>query len=220
MGSKNERSRPTVIEVTGVIGTLLGVAAAIVAVVFTASSVEVSKDALEASERSFEARSQPLLQEIPRGETLARPEFIAFGRDPRPTRVTYEGQVVVGTVGPHDFDRVSIPIRNVGPGTAVLTRARLLAVIMDVGVQLRPAGRTYVEPGGTARVSAQGFDLPSFGEAPRIDPSFRIELDYTDFARDTRWRTRITYLVVSGARPHFWTPGRPSQTVRLSSANE
>ena len=215
MGSKNERSRPTVIEVTGVIGTL----AAIVAVVFTASSVEVSKDALEASERSFEARSQPLLQEIPRGKTLARTEYIAFGEEPVPTRVTYEGQVVVELVGPNEFSRVSVPIRNVGPGTAVLIRARLLAGNSDAGVQLQPARPTYVEPGGTARVSAQDINRPLI-QVPRIEESFRIELDYTDFARDTRWRTRITYFVVSGTRRKVWTPGRPSQTVRLSSPKQ
>jgi hypothetical protein len=92
--------------------------AALLTVRHTRSESKVARDA-------FEAQTQPLLTDVPRG--LVKEEIDwheASGHMSR--RLVDRSEIGVGTMGPEPISFVSVPVRNVGNGCARITAVKFV----------------------------------------------------------------------------------------------
>jgi hypothetical protein len=178
--------RPSHNEVTAG-AAVIASAAALAGLWFAFDAANNASASLDATRRSVDAQTQPLLTGIPLGTKLAEPlsvERYAYER-----QIDYPGEVLVSPNTPSGPDVtdwfLSIPVLNAGAGLARITKTWF-------GLAQAPPELSYpiyVAPGEDRRLSAR---VNGVRIADRIQ-SFGIE--YEDLAQRICWATTFALLM-------------------------
>jgi hypothetical protein len=213
------------VEAVSAIATVVAATAAVVGAIIATQALSDSSDAvnvasksLEATQRAadaqvtgVEAQTQPLISHVPLGRKLPEPFPIDFYPADR-QEIYYEGEVLFEQAEQGEPGElfVSIPMRNVGPGVAMVTRAWVFITEPDdTEVKFRDRNLPpYVAP-------QQEFRLSQFLDVGYVGPELvQFYVVYEDFTGDTEWESRITALRDSERLDAYETIGSRTRRVK------
>lgn len=151
---------------------------------------------------AFEAQTQPLLTDVPRG--LFREEIDwheASGEMTR--RIVDRAEISVGTSGPEPIAHASIPVRNVGNGCARINAVEFM--LADGSVASGQVSNPVLPSGELTFASLacgpgdQGLDV---AESIGLEyQDFSVVIDYADASGRPRGATRLD--IANGQYPHI-----------------
>jgi hypothetical protein len=162
-------------------------------------AIRQAKQQTQTAREALEAQTQPLLTDVPRGR-LQVPRSL----DPdsgQPSALRDAGKIDIGTSGPEPLCSASVPIRNVGNGTA-----RIDAITFKTydGEAPGTIGSPVIPPGELGRVSLQCLphdDGSLAAESIAIElQDFSILIDYSDASG--RPRESLQLDIANGQYPH------------------
>jgi hypothetical protein len=174
--------------------------------IFTASTATVAflamfqaKQQTQMAREALETQTQPLLADVPRGR-LQEPVRV----DARPgesTSVKDAGEIRVSASGDEPLCSVSVPIRNVGNGTA---RVNAITFMTPDGDIQGSVDSPVIPPREISRAHLDSLptDLGSLAaESIAIErQNFSVLIDYSDASGRRRGSLRLD--IANGARPH------------------
>jgi hypothetical protein len=153
--------------------TFLLVVVAVMQAALTRRTLAVTQQSVDVANKGLAARLRPVLVDVPLGtpgryevgSAFDLPGLIAVSADPQTRK-----------------QRISVPIRNVGPGLAVLATPHP-TIFEREGVHYQgKASRTVIPPAETAHLS---FELDGKRGA------FYVQVAYTDVAGEQMTRTQL-----------------------------
>ncbi|HEV3002090.1 MAG TPA: hypothetical protein VGW75_15210 [Solirubrobacteraceae bacterium] len=162
-------------ETIGALTQPVAAVAALLAVVFAARSSR-------AAQRTLVAPTRPLLTDVPRARGQPRQEVDL----PDGSREVGQGEIVE-----HAGDAwLSVPVRNVGRGMAIVDACRAEILTADVELSSGSVARPQVEPDAETRlpvwVGRASEHFPTLREAIARGAGIVARLAYTDIAGDQR----------------------------------
>lgn len=183
-----------------------GSTAQVASAVFTAATataallaIRQAKQQTQTAREALEAQTQPLLTDVPRGRLqLPRAPDERSGQSPG---FKDADEINIGTSGPEPLCSASVPIRNVGNGTA---RVDTITFKTNDGEAPGSVGSPVIPPAEISRVSLHCLpndECSLAAESIAIElADFSVLIDYSDASGRPRGRLRLD--IANGQYPY------------------
>jgi hypothetical protein len=167
------------------VGATVTVVAALVALFISARALEATQRQVELQTEQVAAQTDPWIVEVPLGAKLPRPLPVVGGYHGGEARVSYTGQILVGSL-------FSIPIQNIGSGSARITEATVRFRADSSG---RMARASLIEPGKAVYIAAGAERRLTADLLHPMEPTAAagsvVQIHFENLLGNRHWRTEL-----------------------------